>query len=62
MKNKYWHTNYIKEEIKTFGEDVSRGVTSPSTSRLSDVTGGAENLLQEKAANFHSTVKNCCEY
>ena len=48
--------SYIKEEIKTFGEDVSRGVTSPETSGLYYVTRGVEIFLEEKYTTFHSTV------
>ena len=32
--------SYIKEYIKTFGEDLPMRVTSPATSRLFDVTEG----------------------
>ena len=35
---------------------MSRGVTSPATSRLFDVTEGADKWLEEKSATFHSTV------
>ena len=48
--------SYIKEAIEKFGEDLSRGVMSPETSRLFDVTEGAEKLSEEKNATFHSTV------
>ena len=48
--------SYIKEEIKTFGEYASRGVTSPATSRLFDMAEGAENVLELKATTFHSKV------
>ena len=48
--------SYIKEAIEKFGVDVSRGVTSPATSRSFDVTEGVEKLLEEKYATFHSTV------
>ena len=48
--------SYIKESIKTFEEDVSRGVASPATSRLFNVTEGAEKISEEKGAIFHSTV------
>ena len=48
--------SYIKETINTFGEDVSRGVTSPATSNLFDVPEGAERFSEGKSATFHSTV------
>ena len=49
--------SYIKEKTEIFREEVSRGVTSPATSRLFDVTEGAEKLLEEKAATFQATVE-----
>ena len=48
--------SYIKESIETFGEDMSRGLTSPSASRLFDVTEGADKRSEEKSAIFHSIV------
>ena len=36
---------------------MSRGVTSTSTSRLSDVAKEADKLSEEKAATFHSTME-----
>ena len=48
--------SYINESIKTFGGDVSGGVTSPETSRLLDVTEGAEKFLEEKFATFKSKM------
>ena len=47
---------YIKEEIKTFGKDVSRGLTSPAASRLFNVTEGADKRSEEKSTFFHSIV------
>ena len=46
-----------KDAIKTFGKDVSRGVTSPATSKLFNVAEGEGKLSEEKAATFHSTVE-----
>ena len=36
--------SYIKEDIETFVEDFSRGVTSTATSRLFNVTEGEEKM------------------
>ena len=36
---------------------MSREVTSPETSRLFDVTEGADKLLEQKATTFYSRVK-----
>ena len=49
--------SYIKESIGKFGEDISRGVTSPATIRLFDVTEEAEEFTEEKDATFHSTAE-----
>ena len=49
--------SYIKEGIEKFGEDLSRGVTSPATSRLLYLTEDTEMFLEEKSATFHSTVE-----
>ena len=52
--------SYIKEAIEKFGEDVSIGVTSPETSRLFDVTEGANKLSEEKIHYFTQQWQNCC--
>ena len=47
---------YTTEAIKTFGEGMAIGITSLATSRLFDVTEGADKVLEEKYVTFHSTV------
>ena len=53
---------YTKEAIETFGEYVSRGVTSPATSRLFNVTEGAEKVFEEKPQPFTQQWKKYCGY
>ena len=52
--------SYIKEEIKKKWEDVSKGVTSPETIILLDVTEGDDKCLEEKPQPFNQQWQKCC--
>ena len=52
--------SYINEAIKMFGEDVSRRITSPATSRLFCVTEGVDKLSKKTPQPFTQQWKNCC--
>ena len=48
--------SYIKESIEKYEEYVSRGVTSPATSRLFNMTEGSERLIKENPETLHLTA------
>jgi hypothetical protein len=47
---------YIREAIETFGEDVSKRVSSAATKKLFKINPATEDLDTERAGIFHSVV------
>jgi hypothetical protein len=47
---------YIEEAIETFGEDVSKRVSSAATKKLFEINPATEDLDTERADIFHSVV------